>query len=76
MAKVLSEFGISPRKIVILPDEVEAISIALAAAVKDYELIIAAGGLGPTFDDLTVEAVAKAFSLELKTSEAALQHIS
>jgi nicotinamide-nucleotide amidase len=37
---------------------------------------ICTGGLGPTRDDLTAEAVAQAFNLPLQLDELALQHIS
>jgi nicotinamide-nucleotide amidase len=76
MARLLLEFGITPRSIAILPDDKTQMAKALAAAAKQYGLIMVTGGLGPTFDDLTMEAASEAFSLELEENEEALLHIT
>jgi nicotinamide-nucleotide amidase len=47
-----------------LPDELEPIQRALADA--EAELIVVTGGLGPTSDDLTREAVARAAGVSLE----------
>ena len=46
-------------------DEVDAIAAALRAAVDSADLVITTGGLGPTEDDLTRDAVALATGLPL-----------
>ena len=48
---------------------------ALKSAAARSELVISTGGLGPTADDLTREAIAVAFSLELKFEQSAMDHI-
>ncbi|MDR2401525.1 MAG: CinA family nicotinamide mononucleotide deamidase-related protein [Deferribacteraceae bacterium] len=75
IAQALSEFGAAPEKITILPDEADTIARALAEAAKRYTIIIISGGLGPTFDDVTIEAAAKAFALKLVRSDEAMRHI-
>lgn len=39
-------------------DDVEAVVRALRRAMEDADLVVTSGGLGPTFDDLTRDAVA------------------
>ena len=41
-----------------LPDDVDAVTRALAAATAEADLVVVTGGLGPTHDDVTREAVA------------------
>ena len=48
-----------------VPDEREAIMRALTLASGRSELVFVTGGLGPTEDDLTVDAAAEAFGLAL-----------
>jgi molybdenum cofactor synthesis domain-containing protein len=50
-------------------DDEPAIARALAFAMTDADVVIVTGGLGPTADDITTAAVARAFSLALKTDE-------
>ena len=48
-------------------DRAEDLYGALAAAVKNSDVLVLIGGLGPTADDLTLEAAAKFFGVELHT---------
>jgi nicotinamide-nucleotide amidase len=54
-----------------LPDNVEVFREAIGRA----ELVIASGGLGPTLDDLTREALAQAAGVELVLHPESLRHI-
>ncbi len=54
-----------------LPDNVQAFRLACERA----DLVIATGGLGPTADDLTRQAVAEMAGVELVQDAAALEHI-
>ncbi len=58
LAKELFALGISMRKIVVCPDEVEVIADELNALRCRYDAVFTSGGVGPTHDDVTVEAVA------------------
>ncbi len=60
-AEKCSEQGLQVQTIRILPDEKEEIGDAVKAASASSRLAIVCGGLGPTSDDRTTEAIAHAF---------------
>lgn len=66
-AKVVFHTTIGDR----LQDNLDAFRIAASRC----ELIVSTGGLGPTADDLTRDAIAEAFSAPLEFREEAMQHI-
>ena len=60
MATRLTEMGVSTRRITILSDDLPDIVEALRSSVdRRTGLMIASGGLGPTPDDMTVEALCR-----------------
>lgn len=48
-----------------VPDDVELIADEMRLALKESDVVVVCGGLGPTFDDLTREAAAKALGRQL-----------
>ena len=58
LARSLSGIGIVVRRIQALPDDLDAVSGAFAEALERADLVVSTGGLGPTPDDLTREAIA------------------
>ena len=56
-------------------DNNDEIHDALAYMLSHVDVVIITGGLGPTADDITTAAVAKAFGLELYTDEATLAYV-
>ncbi len=65
LARRLWSTGIPVRETVVVADDEKSIREALERALQESELVILTGGLGPTEDDLTREAVASIFGLEL-----------
>lgn len=65
LARRLWSVGIPVREACVVADEENAIRIALERALEASDLVILTGGLGPTDDDLTREAVAAALGLPL-----------
>jgi nicotinamide-nucleotide amidase len=56
-------------------DELESIRRGLHVALDAADVVVATGGLGPTADDLTRQAVAATFERELVEDEQALEHM-
>jgi len=57
--------GIRLREVRIVPDVEEEIVDALTALRARYDYVFTTGGIGPTHDDITVDAVAKALGVEV-----------
>ncbi|MGH2759086.1 MAG: competence/damage-inducible protein A [Actinomycetota bacterium] len=58
-----------------VPDVEESIVDAIRRATADADVVIVTGGLGPTQDDLTREAIGKLLDAELERDEAILEDI-
>jgi FAD synthetase len=57
----LYELGVALRRVVIIPDDVEVIARAVRECADQFDYVFTSGGVGPTHDDVTIEAVARAF---------------
>ncbi len=56
----LSALGVQVIRIMQLPDDLDAVADAFRRGMDDADLVVSTGGLGPTPDDLTREAIARA----------------
>lgn len=66
IAEELSKLSISVEKVVVVGDDEEMIKKEVNEFRKsDYDIFISTGGLGPTHDDLSKEAICSALGLEL-----------
>lgn len=63
LADIMTAIGIDLKEVRIVPDEEEAIVAALNALRARYTYVFTTGGIGPTHDDITADAVAKAFGV-------------
>jgi molybdenum cofactor synthesis domain-containing protein len=59
LCQELRPLGVDVQRIVVLPDDVEVIAEHVAAFASDFDYVLTTGGVGPTHDDVTVEAVAQ-----------------
>ncbi|XP_029177325.1 FAD synthase-like isoform X1 [Nylanderia fulva] len=66
LAKNLTAAGIRLQKVTVVPDVVDDIAEEINSASKQYSVVFTSGGVGPTHDDVTYKAVAKAFELRLE----------
>ena len=57
--------GVALRRIVIIPDDVETIATAIRECANQFDHVFTSGGVGPTHDDVTIEAVARAFGRQV-----------
>jgi nicotinamide-nucleotide amidase len=64
LARELTALGVEVTRISLLHDDLDAITSALAAARDRADLVVTSGGLGPTPDDLTREAIAAVLGVE------------
>jgi len=64
LARLLEEAGARVNGHQAVPDEAGAIADALKLAFTRADLVVTTGGLGPTPDDLTVDAIAAALGLK------------
>src|SRR3989338_10449458 len=60
LARRLAELGLSCQRQTAVSDERDSLLTALQEAISRAEVLITTGGLGPTFDDLTMELIAEA----------------
>jgi nicotinamide-nucleotide amidase len=70
----IAELGGEVRRITILADDLEQIVGAFKDSLtRGTRLLLVSGGLGPTPDDLTIEAVARVLGCAVEVDEATLQ---
>ncbi len=68
--------GINIKRITVLPDNVDETAQAIREAFeRKPQFILTTGGLGPTFDDKTLETIAKALGRRLKVNPEALEMV-
>jgi competence/damage-inducible protein CinA-like protein len=60
LAAALTREGVMVGRLLALPDRLDLVSGALSSAFERSDLVVSTGGLGPTPDDLTREAIAAA----------------
>jgi len=66
VARELTGLGVRVVATTALPDDLERVSAAFRDALADVDLVVSTGGLGPTPDDLTREAIAAACGSQLR----------
>lgn len=75
IAGKLYDAGIRVHRHFTVGDDADAIVAALLELASNSAAVIVTGGLGPTPDDVTAAAAARAAGTELELSDAALQHL-
>lgn len=65
LIELLRDIGVQLCRVVYLCDSVEEISAEVKACSENFDAVITSGGVGPTHDDRTVEAVAQAFGVDV-----------
>jgi molybdenum cofactor synthesis domain-containing protein len=63
LAKKLGEIGIGLAEVRVVPDDEGEIVDAVNACRAKHDYVFTTGGIGPTHDDITAAAIAKAFGL-------------
>jgi nicotinamide-nucleotide amidase len=73
MGKRATALGVAVRRVTEGPDEIpEIVNVVREALTRKPHFIVTSGGLGPTFDDMTLEGLARALNRGLVVDEGAL----
>jgi len=75
LAKELRELGVDLERILTIPDEVDLIAREVRAMSESYDFVFTSGGIGPTHDDLTMEAIALAFDREIEENASMMERM-
>ncbi|SPQ96195.1 FAD synthase [Plasmodiophora brassicae] len=69
LCKELHDCGVYVRKVAIVPDCLPVIAAEVRDLSPKHDVVISCGGLGPTPDDVTMEAMSEAFRMPLAHSQ-------
>ncbi|HVZ13919.1 MAG TPA: competence/damage-inducible protein A [Bauldia sp.] len=72
IAEYLTAIGIDLREVRIVPDVEDEIVAAVNALRSRYDHVFTTGGIGPTHDDITADAIAKAFGVPIDVDQRAV----
>jgi molybdenum cofactor synthesis domain-containing protein len=73
IGKQATNLGVNVKRVTAVQDVVDEIAdVVCEAILRKPQFIVTAGGLGPTFDDKTLEGIAKALNRKLEINEKAL----
>ena len=73
LANWLGKIGINLSEVRVILDDEEAIIEAVNTLRKKYDYVFTTGGIGPTHDDITTDSIAKAFDVETRIDDDALE---
>ena len=75
LASELRKLGVDLERILTIPDEIDLIAREVRAMSDAYDFVFTSGGIGPTHDDLTMDAIAQAFDRALEPSLSMLERM-
>ena len=76
LAKRATTLGITVKRVTVIPDDVDETARAIRETLKRKpQFVVTTGGLGPTFDDKTLESIAKALKRKLEVNQVALEMV-
>ena len=75
LARTFTEAGYSIHHITACSDSITEIKLSIESLLANSDIVITSGGLGPTSDDLTRDAVAAALHSELEERQEAKEHL-
>src|SRR5665647_2917906 len=76
IATQATKLGTNVKRFTVIQDTIQEISSAVCEAIsRNPQFIITTGGLGPTFDDKTLQGIAKALNRKLEVNSKALEMV-
>lgn len=73
LARVLTEAGVDLREVRVVSDDQDAIVEAVNALRARNTYVFTSGGIGPTHDDITADAIGAAFGLPVEPDDRAVE---
>ena len=75
IARTLRNMGVDLYRTITIGDNVDRIASAIRSSMESADIVITTGGMGPTIDDPTREAVARAIGVEMEFREDLWQQV-
>lgn len=75
LARELRALGVDVRRVCVVPDELDALAREISEFADAFDYVFTSGGVGPTHDDVTIAAVARAFGLRTEPSPRLLEYL-
>ena len=75
IARTLRNMGVDLYRTITIGDNVDRIASAIRSSMESADIVITTGGMGPTIDDPTREAVARAIGVETEFREDLWQQV-
>jgi molybdenum cofactor synthesis domain-containing protein len=76
LAKRITSLGLNVKRVMVVGDNLEDISMAVKEAIQRKPIfVLVTGGLGPTFDDMTLEGVAKGLGRKTEENKEAMDMV-
>ncbi|MDF7807516.1 molybdopterin-binding protein [Pontiellaceae bacterium B12219] len=75
LGQALSELGLRLSRDTTIPDDIPIIGNAVEDAFNRVDLVFMSGGLGPTTDDITRDALAKLFGQKIVIHQPTVEHL-
>jgi molybdenum cofactor synthesis domain-containing protein len=76
LCEQLTDRGVDVERVTTVPDRVADIARVVNEYRAEYDAVVVTGGLGPTHDDVTMEAVAAAFGRSVEQHDEALEWLT
>lgn len=61
LAQALRAIGVTLARVVMVPDDIAIIADEIGSLMRTHDWLFTSGGVGPTHDDVTIDAVARAY---------------
>lgn len=76
LSKRATSLGITVKRVTVVPDDIDETATVIRETLKRKpQFVLTTGGLGPTFDDKTLESIAKALKRKLEVNQEALNMV-
>ena len=75
IGRALTFSGYEVYRSIVVKDDPEEIDWGIRTALASADLVVTSGGLGPTFDDMTVECISKSLGIPTEINKGALEEL-